>query len=206
MKAYWFSRKGTSLFYTSYEVRPEPYVEDAETIVVGRKGLHASVEPFDARQIRYDATTLDLVELGGVIKTAPYRNPDKHVASERTHLARMDATDLLIKFNLWCALQVTHLWGCPAFVKEFLEEGTPTEELRAFFRETRHALAHNHAYLAAYYAVCLPVCLGASDNALKAIRFQHPPNGKEARIAEQAQRDKFLELVTEAFAKVGVTV
>ena len=218
MKAYWFSQHGHAMFghNGAYEVRPEPYKEDAVTISLCQRGLHASIDPFDAWQHRYDASTLDLVELSGTILShGSLPKPDKHVASERTHLARIEAWRPLINFNRWCALQVAHLWDCPPFVKEFLEgsdssynrirNGDVLDCTRTYQMKTLSLVQHS-ASMAASLAACVPTSPAVGENALKAIRFFTSPISQEARNAEQAQRDKFLELVTEAFAKVGVTV
>ena len=94
------------------------------TLVLCKMGLHASVRLIDA--LKYaPGPWLHRVECGGEIK----HDADKLVCVERTSLWRIDATDMLLKFALQCALDVAHLWEMPAIVKEFLETGN--EALRA---------------------------------------------------------------------------
>ena len=83
-------------------------------------GLHASVHPFDALSFA-TGPVLCLVECGGII--VPHGNPvDKIACSERTIIARMDATPLLRLFARMQALSVAHLLGNapPQVVLDFL--------------------------------------------------------------------------------------
>ena len=68
------------------------------------QGLHASQHPFDA--LRYaPGPILCLVELGGKI----IHDGDKLAATERTILARFDATEMLRYFGRMRAISVLHL-------------------------------------------------------------------------------------------------
>jgi hypothetical protein len=89
-----------------------------------RSGLHASIEPFDALQYAPGAT-LCLVECGGEI----IRGDDKLVCSERTIIARMDATEMLRYFSRMQALSVIHLCEPPDVVLDYLMTGD--ESIRA---------------------------------------------------------------------------
>ena len=78
-------------------------------VIPCESGLHASEHPFDALQFA-PGPVLCLVECGGIITT--HGNPvDKIACSERTIIARMDATPLLRWFARMQALSVAHLLG-----------------------------------------------------------------------------------------------
>jgi len=90
-------------------------------------GFHASVRLIDALYYAPGAT-LCRVTMGGEI----IHESDKVVATERTILWRIDATELLRLFARQCALDVAHLWrppGMSASVRKYLETGD--EKLRA---------------------------------------------------------------------------
>jgi hypothetical protein len=85
-------------------------------------GLHFSKHPFDA--LRYaPGATLCLVECGGTIVKGTGDHIDKGICSERTIIARMDATDLLRYFARMQALSVIHLWDAPQVVCDYLMTG-----------------------------------------------------------------------------------
>ena len=86
--------------------------------VLCEKGLHASKRILDALSYA-PGPILCRVELGGVIV---YGN-DKSVATKRTYIEIIDATDLLREFARKCALKVIHLWDAPRVVRDFLETG-----------------------------------------------------------------------------------
>ena len=98
-------------------------------VIPCESGLHASRDPFDA--LRYaPGPVLCLVECGGIV--VPHGNPeDKIACSERTIIARMDATPLLRLFARMQALSVAHLMGDdpPAVVLDYLMTGD--EAIRA---------------------------------------------------------------------------
>ena len=78
-------------------------------------GLHASLDPYDA--LKYaQGETLCLVECSGRI----IHDRDKLVCAERTILARMHATPLLIEFARLRALSCVHLWDPPGSVLSWL--------------------------------------------------------------------------------------
>ena len=82
-----------------------------------RSGLHFSRHPFDALKYAPGAT-LCLVRVGGEVIEPD--DEDKGVCSERTILARVDATFLLRRFAADQALSVAHLWDMPEVVREYL--------------------------------------------------------------------------------------
>jgi hypothetical protein len=87
-----------------------------------QKGIHASVEPFDA--IHYaTGTTLCQLELGGT------------VATEATIIKRIDAKSLIREFARKQALSVAHLWDMPEVVRQYLETGDES------LREQSHDIA-----------------------------------------------------------------
>ena len=93
------------------------------TPVICDKGLHASLEPFDALQFA-PGNTLCLVEMGGTI----IHRDDKLVATERTIICRMDAEEMLRYYARMQALSVAHLWDIPDVVLEYLM--TSNEEIK----------------------------------------------------------------------------
>jgi hypothetical protein len=95
-------------------------------LVMCESGLHASREPFDALQYAPGAT-LCLVNCSGEI----VEGDDKLICTERTIIARMDATDLLRYFARMQALSVIHLWDTEPkdVLLDFLMTGD--ESLRA---------------------------------------------------------------------------
>jgi len=107
-------------------------------IVPCQRGLHASVDPFDA--LRYaPGEILYKVRLSGEIVA----DDDKHVASERTALAKRDATQMLRSFARKMALSVIHLWDAPAIVREYLETGD--ERKRDATRDAAEAVTRDAA-------------------------------------------------------------
>ena len=90
-------------------------------------GLYASVDPFDA--LRYaPGPLLYKVRLSGKIVA---HDNDKHAASERTALAKRDATQMLWTFARKMALSVIHLWAAPTIVREYLETGDESKRAAA---------------------------------------------------------------------------
>ena len=97
-------------------------------LVVCESGLHASKLPFDALQYA-PGETLCYVECGGEF----IHQNDKFVCSERTIIARMDATEMLRYFARQCALSAIHLYpnGTDDVVFDFLMTGEDRDAARA---------------------------------------------------------------------------
>lgn len=133
-------------------------------------GYHFSLDPFDALQYAPGAN-LALVEVGG----EGVFIGDKGVATERTIIRRIDATDLLREFARWCPLQVIDLWDAPSAVREYLETGDES------LREDASAAAAARAADAADAAWEVAWAARASWDAVR-----------------DAQRSKFNEMVKEA--------
>ncbi len=142
------------------------------------RGLHASAHPFDALQYA-PGQFLHKVKLGGKIIT----QGDKSVAEKRNIIATIDATDLFWRCSRLYALQVVHLWDCPAVVKQFLETGD--ESLRA----AAMAAARAAAWAAAWDAAWAAAMAAARDAAWAAARA--------------AQRQLFADEVEKEFQKAG---
>ena len=100
-------------------------VFDGEPIICNQ-GYHASIDPFDALQYA-PGDTLCLVECGGVI----VHDTDKLVCTERTIIARMDATEMLRYFARMKALSVVHSWDAPDIVLDYLMTGDPAARAAA---------------------------------------------------------------------------
>jgi hypothetical protein len=115
-----------------------------------RSGLHASLQPFDALQFA-PGDTLCLVECGGMV----VHGHDKLVCTERTIIARMDATPLLRYYARMQALSVVHLLDAPSgVVLDYLMTGD----------ESLRAVAWAVAWAAASYAASAAMA-AASDAA-----------------------------------------
>lgn len=111
-------------------------------IIPCEHGLHASIDPFDALQYA-PGPILYKVRLSGTIVV---HDGDKHAASERTAVARRDATKMLRSFACKQALSVIRLWKAPLVVHEYLE--TKNEDKRAAARAAG-AAARDAAWAAA---------------------------------------------------------
>ena len=88
-----------------------------------KSGYHASLKALDTLHYALGQICCR-VEVGGEI----ILDTDKLVASERTALWAIDATEVLRSFARWCALEVVHLWNAPEVVRKYLETGR--EELQ----------------------------------------------------------------------------
>jgi len=133
MKAYWFEPKEGVLGYQDGR-KPEVGVTHKVDgyIVLCERGLHASVRAIDALKYAQSNIVWE-VELGGDIIVGE----GKCVATERTYLRRIDATDILFQCACRFALSVAHFWDMPPLVREFLETGNP--KLRAAAKDAANA-------------------------------------------------------------------
>jgi hypothetical protein len=170
-------------------------------LVMCESGLHFSKHPFDA--LHYvPGATLCLVECGGTIVEGTGDHKDKGICSERTIIARMEATDLLRYFARMQALSVIHLWDAPQVVCDYLMAGD--ESMRAAARAAAWA-ARDAAWDAAWAArdaagyaawaareAAWDAALAARDAAWAAAR-------DAALAARDAARDDFAALVNECF-------
>jgi len=180
-------------------------------LVMYRSGLHASIHPLDA--LRYaTGSLLHRVRLSGKIVTCD----DKLVASERTIVASIDATDLLQAFARWCALQVIKCWAAPPIVREYLETGR--EELReaagaeaweaqaaasAAAWAAKEEVAWMAAWAEASAASAAASAAWEAEEAAGAAAWEAMVARMEAwKVEEQAQREKFAEMVRIAFEEV----
>jgi hypothetical protein len=178
-------------------------------------GLHFSKHPFDALQYAPGAT-LCLVECGGTIVEGAGNHKDKGICSERTIIARMDATDLLRYFARMQALSVIHLWDAPQIVCDYLMTGD--ESIRNAARTA--ASAWSSASKSAAASAAARALTAAWDAAWDAARdaawaaasaaawdaAQYAPRGDAMQTlvaasdaAWAAARDDFAALVNECF-------
>ena len=157
-----------------------PIPADGETLrfsaepILCVQGLHASVDPFDALQYA-PGETLCLVQCGGKI----IHGNDKLVCTERTIIARCDATPGLRYFARMQALSVAHLWEPLEVVLDYLMTGDEA------IRGAAWGAARDAARDAAWDA--------ARDAALDAAR------AAALDAARDAARAEFTALVREAF-------
>ena len=94
------------------------------TPILCQRGLHFSLDPFDALQYA-PGPILCKVDYSGTV----VMGGDKGVCTIREILARVDATDLLRYFARMEALRVAHLWSPNDATLDFLMTGD--EALRA---------------------------------------------------------------------------
>jgi len=132
-------------------------------------GLHASLHPFDALCCA-PGPVLCLVDCAGTV----VQGADKLVCTQRTILARMDATPLLNFYARMQALKATQYWDPPQVVLDYLMTGDAS--IRAAARAAAWAAARAAAWAAA----------DAADAA--------------ARAAADAAREEFQALVAECFS------
>jgi hypothetical protein len=84
-------------------------------------GFHASKRAIDALKYAPGPVVCQVTLHGRIV---PHGNPiDKYAAHGRTVLKMADASNVLMAFARWCALQVIHLWDAPEVVKDWLETG-----------------------------------------------------------------------------------
>jgi hypothetical protein len=120
----------------------------AGEIIPCSRGLHASVNVFDALQYA-PGPMLHKVILAGELQS--HGNPiDKYVGRKRKILSSIDATQLLWEFARWCALSVADKWDCPTIVRQYLQTGD--EKLRAAARTAAWTAAMTAAWDAAWTA------------------------------------------------------
>ena len=128
MKAWYFSNNEKVLRYgDGRQIRKGVTHKVKGEIELCANGLHASKSVFDALSYA-PGEILWRVELGGEIISGS----DKMVATERTYIDHIDATELLKEFSRRCALDVIHLWDAPDVVVRCLKTGD--ESLRAAAR------------------------------------------------------------------------
>jgi hypothetical protein len=168
----------------------------AGPVVPCESGLHASTHPFDA--LMYSpGQVLCLVEVGGTI--VEHGNPvDKIACSERTIIARMDATRLMRYFARQQALSVVHLWDAPQVVLDFLmgDDAAMAAAWDAAWVAPR-AAARAAARAASSAAARAAAWAAASDAASDAARAAAMAAARDA--AWDAARADFAALVHEAF-------
>jgi len=189
-------------------------------LVMCESGLHASVEPFDAFQYA-PGPMLHRVRLSGEI----IEEDDKCVASERTIIATVDATEAIREFARWCALQVIASWEPPPVVLDYLTTGNEAlrETARAAARAAAGAAANAAANAAARAAARAAAGAAAWDAAWDAANAAaNAAAGAAAQAAAQAaawdaawdaanaaawaatqaaQRQRFDEMIASQFAE-----
>lgn len=155
-------------------------------------GLHASRCPRDALNYA-PGINLAVVELSGEI----IEGDDKLCASERTIIARIDATDLLRQFARECALDVIHLWDAPEVVRRYLDTGGESLRREAYYA----ARAAN-----ATYATNAARAARAAANAARAAQATYAANAANAaNAAYEKQRTRLQSMVDKAFTELGYT-
>lgn len=175
-----------------------------DTIVPCYNGLHGSRLPMDALKYHHGLSRGPIcrVELSGVV--VPHGN-DKHAASERTILWRLDGetTDrVLHEFTRWCPLQVIHLWDAPDVVQRWLETGDESlrdaawAAARVATRDTTRDAARVAAWAAARVAAGPAAWDAAGPAAWDAAWYAARPAARDA--AQNAQNAHLERLFIEA--------
>jgi hypothetical protein len=165
-------------------------------IIPCERGLHASVDPFDALQYAPGPMLYKVVLSGEIVA----HETDKHAASERTVIAVRDATPTLREFARKMALSVIHLWDAPAVVREYLETGNESKRDAAWAAawaasgDAARAAAGAAAWAAAGAAAWAAARAAAGDASGDAARAA---SGDAARAAAKTL---FREMVAALFA------
>lgn len=150
-------------------------------------GFHASIDPFDALQYA-PGNTLCRVRCGGIIK----HGKDKLVCTERTIIARMDATEMLMYFARMRALSVIEHYpnDTDQVVFDYLMTGE--EILRSAAYSAAWSAAHSAAYSAARAAAysAARAAYSAAYSAASSVAYE---------VARSAARAEFNSLVHECF-------
>jgi hypothetical protein len=168
------------------------------TPILCKQGLHASIEPFDALQYA-PGDTLCRARCGGVI----IKDKDKLVCTERTIIARMDASEMLRYFARMRALSVIHDYpnGTDDIVFSWLMTGE--ESIRSAADLAAHSAARSAVYSAAYsaaYSVADSAARAASSAAHWAADWA--ADSARCSVACSAARKEFNALVSECFENV----
>jgi hypothetical protein len=157
MKAWHFLKKGSIM--RDGRTAPDDGVMlrfEGEPIIRER-GLHAGLDPFDALEFA-PGPILCLVECGGTL----IEESNKLVCTERTIIARMDATAMLRYFARMQALSVIHLWDAPDVVLDYLMTGHSSIQravrsaawsaTRSYAESAARSAAWSTAWFAAWFA------------------------------------------------------
>lgn len=165
--------------------RPVPrngvWLEHQGPIEICARGLHASLDPFDALQYA-PGPILCLVEVDGV----EVQQDDKLVCRRRKIVARMDATKMLRYFSQMQALSVVDKWDAPEVVLDYLMTGDES------LREVARAAARD-AWVAGEAAGA------AGEAAWAAARAAAGDAWAAGEAAGDAARNEFTQLVHECF-------
>ena len=164
--------------------------------IMCEQGLHASLDPFDALQYA-PGGNLCLVECGGTI----LHQSDKLVCTERTIIARMDATDMLRYFARMQAVSALRYWDTdpPEVVLDYLMTGDESIRDAAWAATwaATWAAARDAAWAAAWAAARAAAWAAARDAAWAAARDAAWAAARAAAWA--AARSDFNWLVVECF-------
>ncbi len=158
---YWFAKSDILPHGDNRKVVIGETLKVEGNIVPCKHGLHASADPFDALQYA-PGSLLYKVKLSGTVVA---HKGDKHVASERTALAVVDATDMLYLFARKTALSVIHLWDAPQIVRDYLQTGA--ENIRDSARVAAWAAANAAANYAANYGAQEAIWAAATSAAFR---------------------------------------
>jgi hypothetical protein len=166
--------------------------------VLCHQGLHASKTILDALEYA-PGNILFRVKLSGMV----VHDTNKSVATSRKYLSRIDAENILRQFARQCALDVVHLWNCPAVVLQYLQTGK--EELRTAAGASARDAAQVAAWAASWSAVldadqvaARVVARAAAQDAAWASARAASSARAAAQAASRKQQSRLLEKMVRA--------
>jgi hypothetical protein len=117
------------------------------------------------------------------------------VDNVQTLRASIDVTELLFDFARWCALQVIDLWDAPVIVRQYLETGDETLQVKGYMvidaNISRKNEAAHAASTAALNSIVTRSPYSAAGSAASAALFADP-------AVEDVLRTKFKQMVNAA--------
>ncbi len=130
IEAWWFGSPDDKLGYGDGRKAEVGVTHSVDgEIVPCKNGLHGSMQALDALCYGYGKGSIVWrVKLHGRV----VKEDDKHAASHRTYLGRIDASKVFDRFARECALKTVHLWEAPEDVTLLLEEGGERLMRRAY--------------------------------------------------------------------------
>ena len=162
-----------------------------------QSGLHASLRPSDALHYA-PGNILCLVECGGVVIHAY----GKLVCTERTIIARLDATEMLGYYARMQALKATEFWAAPDVVLEYLMTGD--ESLREAANNATYNASDSYSAIKATYNAACNDAHSAAHSAARAAAFNSGSAAYAATYesAISVANREFDSLVFECFENV----
>jgi hypothetical protein len=175
-----------------------PIPEDGEVLevrpplVMCERGLHASERLIDAL-LWAPGAMLCRVVCSGEIE----HEVDKLVCERRMILWRLEATEVLLEFARWCALEVAHLWAMPEVVREYLTTG---DEVLRGLADAEAAAVWAATDAAATHAAARAAAASAEAEAATAARRMRKAATAARAAARIRQNDQLTRMILAARA------